>query len=151
RNVWPADQAARSHARSASSEMHSGFTALRGACPMNLTKLFAAKDRGDGVADDIERLISLWREAWALFGTGGRYLYGAFSGADAMFAPVCSRLRTYAFDLPDDIAAYVDAIHEHPAFLRWRDAAIAEPWALPHYEEGETPTAVLYDPTGAKA
>lgn len=149
--IWPREQTARSHARAASAEMHSGFTALRGACPLNLTKLFAPQHRGDGVAADVERIVVLWRDARRRFGADGAFLYSDFCGADAMFAPVASRLRTYGFDLPDDARAYVDAIHGHAAFLRWRNAAFREPWALPHYEEGETAITVLYEPSGEEA
>ena len=142
-SIWPADRAARAHARSAASEMHAGFTGLRSACPMNLTKRFECKDRGEDVESDVERLITLWREARERFGASGPFLYGAFSAADAMYAPVVTRLDTYSFDMPTDIREYMEAVLAHPAFLSWRDDAFGEEWRLPHYEEGEIVREVL--------
>ena len=144
--IWPENQAARSHARAASSEMHAGFAGLRSACPMNLTRLFEPKDRSEDVVADVARLVALWREARERFGDGGPFLYGAFTAADAMYAPVVSRLNTYSFAVADDIRVYMDAVLNHPAFVSWRDDAFCEPWRLGHYEEGETVRDVLYDP-----
>ena len=146
RDVWPRDPAARAHARSAASEMHAGFTALRSACPMNLTAMFEPRDRGEGVAADVVWLIELWREARSRFGGGDDFLYGAFGAADAMYAPVVSRLHTYAVTVPDDVRAYMDAVLGHPAFRSWRDDAFEEPWRLRHYEDGETVTRWLHEP-----
>ncbi|MFO7297874.1 MAG: glutathione S-transferase family protein [Pseudomonadota bacterium] len=144
--IWPKNQKARAHARAAASEMHAGLQALRNACPMNLGKRFAKKDRGAAVAADVARVTSLWREARQSFGSGGPFLYGEFSAADAMFAPVVTRLDTYQVDVEPDTRAYMDAILSHPAFVAWREAALQEPWSLPHYEEGETPVEVFHRP-----
>ena len=141
--IWPADPAARAHARSAASEMHAGFTALRSSCPMNLTKRFAPRDRGEAVAADIARLETLWAEARTRFGDGGPFLYGAFSAADAMYAPVVTRLDTYRLDVKPETRAYMDAVLSHPAFRAWMADAAREPWRLPHYEEGETPDEIV--------
>jgi glutathione S-transferase len=122
---WPRDQATRAIARSVAAEMHSGFTALRGECPMNVGRtmtqplpLTAAGDR------DVARVQALWRAARAAHGAGGPFLFGAFSIADAFFAPVATRLRTYALRVDADTQAYVDAIYALPAMQRWlADAA----------------------------
>mgnify|MGYP001800598607 CR=1 FL=1 len=144
--IWPKDKAARSHARSAASEMHASFMALRSSCPMNLTKRFKPKDRGEGVTEDIARLNDLWSEARERFGSEGPFLYGAFSAADAMFAPVVTRLDTYQLDVTPLMRSYMDAVLAYPAFLAWKEDAFQEPWDLSHYEEGETPDEVFYVP-----
>jgi len=144
--IWPADRAARAHARCAASEMHAGFTGLRSTCPMNLTKRFAPKDRGEECAADVARLEQLWSEARTRFGSGGAFLYGAFSAADAMFAPVVSRLDTYQIAVNADTRRYMDAVLNHPAFLAWKESALQEPWTLPHYEEGETAVETFHHP-----
>ena len=146
KGIWPKDPKARAHARAAASEMHAGFQALRSACPMNLGKRFAKKDRGAAAAADVARVTSLWKEARKSFGSAGPFLYGEFSAADAMFAPVVTRLDTYQVEVEPDTRAYIDAVLSHPAFVTWREAALQEPWLLPHYEEGETPVEVYHRP-----
>ncbi len=145
--VWPRDTKARAHARAAANEMHAGFQPLRQKCPMNLRARFAYKDRGPEVAEALARVEQLWREARDRFGkkSGEPYLYGAFSAADAMFAPVVIRIDAYQLKVSADTEAYIDAIKRHPAFLEWRDAALQEPsaWTTMHYEEGETPVEVF--------
>lgn len=148
--IWPADLAARAHARSAASEMHAGFMGIRSSCPMNLTKRFEPKDRGEAVEADIARLETLWGEARSRFGADGPFLYGAFCAADAMYAPVVTRLDTYQIPVSEKTRAYMDAVLHHPAFLAWKADAFQEPWALPHYEEGETVAEVLYTPDEAR-
>ena len=113
---------------------------------MNLAKRFAKKDRGPEVAANVARLQALWREARTAFGSGGPFLYGGFSAADAMFAPVVTRLDTYQVDVEADTRAYMDAVLSHPAFIAWREAALEEPWHLPHYEEGETAVEIFHRP-----
>lgn len=144
--VWPLDREARAHARSISAEMHSGFAALRQACPMNLGKRFAPRDRGERVARDAERIEAVWREARARFGRGGPFLFGAFSAADAMYAPVATRLDTYGFDVSPESRAYMDAVLSLPAFGEWRDAALLESWILAHDEVDEPALADLRRP-----
>ncbi|MGX1742841.1 glutathione S-transferase family protein [Bosea sp. NPDC055353] len=136
-DIWPRDKAARAHARAISSEMHAGFTALRGACPMNLGKRFAARGRGPGVARDVERLTGLWRQARERFGAGGPFLYGAFSAADAMFAPVVTRLDTYGIAVDPVSQDYMQAILALPAYREWLAAALAEPWIVAQDEVDE--------------
>ncbi len=157
KGIWPADAKARAHARSASHEMHAGFQPLRQKCPMNLRARFAFRDRGPEFVESVARVEALWREARGRFGStlfsrsgaspdaSAPYLYGAFSAADAMFAPVVTRLDTYNVPVAADTRAYMDAILNHPAFVAWRTDALAEPpaWDVPHYEEGETVVEVF--------
>jgi glutathione S-transferase len=138
KGVWPADAKARAHARAVANEMHAGFQALRNACPMNLGKRFAPRDLGSDVADNVRRLESLWAEARRRFGAGGAFLYGNLGAADAMYAPVVTRLDTYQIPVSPGTRHYMDAVLAHPAFVQWREAALAEPWTIDHYEEGWT-------------
>jgi glutathione S-transferase len=128
--VWPADRKARAMARSIAAEMHSGFSALRSACPMNLGKKFAHKDRGEAVARDVARFSEIVRQAREHFRAGGPFLFGAFSAADAMYAPLVTRLDTYSIALDATTRAYADAIPILPAFQEWRSAAMEEEWIV---------------------
>ena len=141
RGIWPAAPAARAHARSISAEMHSGFQPLRQACPMNLGKIFAAKEFPEPVRQDVERIEAIWREARSKFGyeTGKPFLYGEFSAADAMYAPVVTRFATYQLPVAADTRAYMDAVLSHDAFRQWYRAARNESWSLPKYEVGHSP------------
>lgn len=127
--LWPHDRAARARARSVCAEMHSGFTALRSACPMNIearlgtTGALIWRDNA-AVRVDVERLVTLWRGC--LQSSGGPLLFGNFSVADAYFAPVCMRLRTYALPLPEDVSAYVDRVCKLPGVKAWTAGARAE-------------------------
>ncbi len=127
--LWPHELTERARARSVCAEMHSGFTALRGACPMNIeARLPEAgaliwRDNA-GVRADLTRLVTLWREC--LQKSAGPLLFGNFSVADAYFAPICTRLLTYALPLPDDVAAYVNTVCKLPAVKAWIDAACLE-------------------------
>jgi glutathione S-transferase len=127
--LWPHDQVDRARARSICAEMHSGFTALRSACPMNIeahlpdTGALIWRDNA-GVRADVARLVALWRDC--LQKNGGALLFGNFSVADAYFAPLCTRLITYALPLPDDIAAYVHRVCALPGVQAWMDQARAE-------------------------
>jgi glutathione S-transferase len=142
--VWPRDRKARAHARSVAAEMHAGFQSIRAACPMNLGKSYAPRDRGEGVARDVARVTAIFREARERFGqlASGPYLYGAFSAADAMYAPMVTRLDTYGIELDPVSAAYAKAILSHPAFRAWREAALLETDILDHDEVDEPPVAV---------
>ena len=127
--LWPQDMALRARARSLCAEMHSGFTGLRSACPMNIEAELAQtgaliwRDNA-AVRADVARLITMWREC--LTTHGGPMLFGNFSIADAYFAPVCTRLVTYALPLPDDIAAYVQRVMALPGVTAWVKEARAE-------------------------
>ena len=125
--LWPEDFAARAHARAISAEMHSGFSALRQHCPMNLKR---KKKRAltPEVEADVRRITGMWRDARARFGAGGEFLFGAFSAADCMYAPVATRFVSYEIDVDPVSAAYVQAIFRLPAFQDWQKAALAESW-----------------------
>lgn len=126
--IWPADRKQRAQARAAAAEMHSGFTALRSHAPMNLRGSHPGKVSVDSVARDLHRLETLWGEL--LRASGGPFLFGSFSAADAMFAPVATRIRTYALPVSDGAAAYVEAIYALPAFQEWLALALREPWIV---------------------
>lgn len=128
--LWPADPAARAHARSISAEMHAGFQALRSHMPMNLRKSLPGKGRGRDVAEDIERIAAIWRDCRARYGAGGPFLFGRFGAADVMYTPVAARFRTYAVELDDACQAYVGAVLARPDFLEWHAAALEEPWVI---------------------
>jgi glutathione S-transferase len=132
--LWPADDGARPFARSVSAEMHAGFRALRASMPMNLRKSLPGKGRGPGVADDIERVRQIWRECRGRFGRDGPFLFGHLTGADAMYAPVATRFRTYAVELDPTCQAYADAVLALPAYREWHAAAVHEPWIIPEDE-----------------
>ncbi|MCP5367323.1 MAG: glutathione S-transferase family protein [Hyphomicrobiales bacterium] len=129
--LWPADRTARAVARSIACEMHAGFGALRNHMPVNLRRTdLKGKGRGPGVEADVARVCEIWRDCRARFGAGGDFLFGPFCAADAMFAPVVTRLDTYGVDLDDTCAAYSRAVLTLPAFQEWRDAALKETWVV---------------------
>lgn len=118
--IWPADPHARATARVLAAEMHAGFTALRGHCPMNLRVSYERSDVPDDVLADLKRLESLWSWARATTGARGPWLCGAYSAADAFFAPVASRIATYNLPVGAEAQIYVGAHLAHPSFRRWR-------------------------------
>ena len=129
RQLWPADPAARACARSICAEMHAGFTALRGACPMNIEADLAAtgaliwRDK-PAVRADLARICSMWRELLQQY--GGPLLFGHFTIADAYFAPICMRINSYALPVAPDIRAYIDHVCALPGVRAWIDEARAE-------------------------
>jgi glutathione S-transferase len=141
--LWPADPAARAMARYMVAEMHAGFRDLRGECPMNLGRSFSDREVSAAVMADLDRLQQIWSRASARFGTGGPWLFGAYSGADAFFAPVAARIATYALPVGAEAAAYVAAHLADPAFRRWRAMGLAEgfeqPSYIPYYGRTERP------------
>ncbi len=128
--LWPADPDARALARSIAAEMHSGFAALRQHMPMNLRKHLPGKGRGPAVEADIARIGQIWQDCRQRFGAGGRFLFGGPSAADAMYAPVATRFRTYGVALDPVAQDYVEAVLAWPPFLEWQAAALEEPWIL---------------------
>lgn len=135
--LWPKDPAARAHARAISAEMHGGFVPLRRALPMNLRRKLPQPDIDDAVRADINRIQAIWREAHRRFGGTmgtGPFLFGGFSGADAMFAPVAARFDTYGMPLEDSAAAYVAATLAQPLMVEWIAAANQEPWIIAEFE-----------------
>ena len=129
RLLWPADPVARALARSVSAEMHAGFAALRNHCPMNIRSSFPNRGVTPEVQADINRIGTIWRDCRKRFGetSVGPFLFGGFTIADAMFAPVVSRFRTYKIDLDETCQAYADAVWSLPSFLEWQAAAGNEP------------------------
>lgn len=128
--LWPASPAARAVARAVSAEMHAGFVALRTHLSMDMRSRYPGRGRTAEVAEDIGRIITLWTECRARFGSGGDYLFGSFGIADAMYAPVVSRFVTYGVELDGVAAAYRDAVWAWPALQEWVTAAHAEPWVI---------------------
>jgi glutathione S-transferase len=124
--LWPEDRAARAHARSISAEMHSGFMALRNECGMNLHRPVSAIALSDEARHNIVRIQQIWTECRAQYGTRGPFLFGAFGGADAMFAPVVHRFRTYAIAVSPVAQAYMDTMMSLPAFAQWTRDGLAE-------------------------
>ncbi|MCT8972665.1 glutathione S-transferase family protein [Microbaculum marinisediminis] len=137
KRLWPERPAARALARSIACEMHSGFTAIRSACPMNLRKRFAYRDRGADVTRDAVRIQQVWADCRRRYRDEGPFLFGAFGAVDAMFAPVVTRFETYAIPVDDEVGAYMNAVLSLPAFLEWKDAGVQESWVLDHDEVDE--------------
>ncbi|MBV8839107.1 MAG: glutathione S-transferase family protein [Alphaproteobacteria bacterium] len=133
--LWPADAAARAHARAISTEMHAGFVPLRSECGMNMWRPVAKKELSADARANIARIQAMWTDARDRFGAGGPFLFGRFSAADAMFAPVVSRFETYAIDVAAPVRAYMQAMIALPAWQEWRRAALSETWVIPRFEE----------------
>ena len=133
--LWPADRAARAHARAIASEMHAGFRGLRMSMPMNIGRTFPGLGRTPEALADIARIEAIWAEA--LSAHGGPFLFGAsFGAADVMYAPVVTRFLTWQPDLSATSRAYVAAVRAHPLMERWHAEAAAEPaaWLIDRYE-----------------
>ena len=126
-HLWPRGEYARAVARSVCAEMHSGFVALRTHLPMDLAHDQALADTPADALADIERIVALWSQCRTRFGADGAFLFGYASIADAFFAPVAVRLRSYRVELPPLAADYVATIYQWPAFQRWLQAALEEP------------------------
>ena len=134
-SLWPADPAAKAMARSISAEMHSSFPALRGQFPMNIRSNFPGREITPEAQSDINRVMAIWRTCRNRFGEhNGDFLFGPFTIADAMYAPVVTRFRTYKFDLEREADAYCDAIMSLPAMQEWVSAARNEPMVIDQYE-----------------
>lgn len=132
-NLWPADPAARAHARTISAEMHAGFTALRSNMPMYLRRHLPGRGRTPEVEKDIARITAIWRDCRKRFGSVGPFLFGAFSNADAMYTPVVTRFETYEVTLDGVCRAYADALLALPAMRSWSAEAAVEPWTIAEY------------------
>ena len=133
--LWPADAKARALARAVSNEMHAGFQSLRSELPMNVRACHQGRARSPATEADIQRILSIWRETRERFGRNGPFLFGEFSIADAMYAPVAFRFATYGVPLSGPEAAYSKALLATPELIEWADAARAEPWSMPKYDE----------------
>ena len=123
--LWPADRARRAHARAICAEMHSGFTALRSNMPMDVCTSKPGQGHTPEALADARRVMDIWRDA--LGASGGPFLFGRFTIADAMFAPVTTRFTTYGVDLDPACRAYVDAVAALPALQAWKRDAATEP------------------------
>jgi glutathione S-transferase len=130
RGLWPEDAGARALARCVSAEMHAGFAALRQRMPLDVRARVRLDALEDGVRQDIRRIEQIWSTCRAEFGAGGDYLFGAWCTADAMFAPVVSRFRTYGVALGAEAQSYADAVWRWPAMASLVAEAGAEPWKL---------------------
>jgi len=124
--LWPTDIAARAQARSACAQMHSGFFAMRNHMPFNLSHDAPLNPVPPEVKVVIERMLALWAECRAVATEPGPYLFGRVSLADAFFAPIAVRLRTYQVKLPADDEAYVETVYQWPAFKAWQKAGLEE-------------------------
>lgn len=125
-NLWPTDVAARAQARSACAQMHSGFFALRGNMPFDLSRDEALETMPLDVQVDIDRIVALWSECKLAAKAPGPFLFGEPSLADAFFAPIAVRLRTYRVEVPAAAAAYIETIYQWPALQAWQKAGLAE-------------------------
>ncbi len=129
--LWPEDRAVRAHARSVSAEMHAGFAALRHALPMNVRVRGARIPLTSEVQVDLARIAAIWEKCRSRYGAGGNMLYGHFTIADAMFAPVVTRFITYGVTLEGRANDYLNAAWALPALQEWVKAATKEPERMP--------------------
>ena len=130
KNLWPADARARRIARSICAEMHAGFRNLRSAMPVNLRASLPGKGMSAAVQGDIDRIVEIWQSCRARFGSGGELLFGQFTIADAYYAPVATRFRTYAVALPQAAQRYNEALLDLPAVREWTAQARREPQVI---------------------
>ena len=129
--LWPSSPSDRAIARAISAEMHSGFPALRSQMPMNIRRSLPGRGRSPESEADIARVVQIWTDCRQRFGLGGPYLFGSFTAADAMYAPVCFRFQTYGVEPQGQAGAYLAAMLAHPAMQEWQAAARAETEIVP--------------------
>jgi glutathione S-transferase len=134
KKLWPDDVAARAHARSVCAEMHSGFMALRKECGMNLHRPVGAVTLSADAKANVARVQEIWRECRARYGAKGPFLFGGFGAADAMYAPVVHRFRTYAIDVAPEARAYMETMMALPAFQEWTRDGLAETLVIERFE-----------------
>ena len=137
KNLWPADSAVRAHARAICAEMHSGFHVLRACMPMNCRAMGRKVRLPDELGDDIDRIIQIWGECHRKYGDQGGWLFGDFTIADAMFAPVVLRFRTYGINLPESAGFYPHRLLESEAMQEWLLAAESEIEVIEREEVGQ--------------
>ena len=137
KGLWPGDPAARAHARSISAEMHSGFAALREAMPMNCRAMGRKVTLSDEVAADIDRIFAIWTDCHHRYGDDGNWLFGDFSIADAMFAPVVLRFRTYGINLSASASVYPARLLESEAMQDWLLESESETEVISREETGQ--------------
>jgi glutathione S-transferase len=134
-HLWPSESKARAHARAISTEMHAGFVPLRTECGMNMWRPPAKKDLSPDAQANVARIQAIWTETRAKYGAGGPFLFGKFTAADAMYAPVVSRFETYAIDVAAPVVDYMQAMIALPAWQEWRRAGLNETWVIPKFED----------------
>jgi len=139
KQLWPADAKARAQARALASEIHAGFSALRGECPMNMRRPVRARALGAAARANVARIEEIWSGCRARH--GGPFLFGSFGAADAMYAPVVARLNTYGVTVGSETRAYMDAMMALPPWGEWRAGALAESWIVPE-DEADWPTVL---------
>ncbi len=137
--LWPEDRSARAHARAIANEMHADFVPLRRQCPMNMWRPVKKRTLDADAEANVHRIDAMWTDCRARY--GGPFLFGAFTAADAMYAPVVSRFHTYAVDVGAASRAYMEAIMALPAWQEWHAAAVNEAWVLPE-DEVDWPTVL---------
>jgi glutathione S-transferase len=130
KNLWPKSKAARAMARSMCAEFHSGFRAFRSACPMNIRRPAKTIAISDAALKDVARIEKIWGAARKAHGKGGPFLFGKFTNADAMYAPVASRFETFDIKVARDTKAYIAVLLGTKAFLAWQTGALKEPWIV---------------------
>lgn len=133
--LWPDDAAARAHARSVCAEMHSGFVPLRSECGMNLHRPIRPVTLSADAKANVARIEEIWRECRARHSANGPFLFGRFGAADAMYAPVVHRFRTYAIDVAPDTKAYMETMMALPAFEEWTREGLAETLVIAKFED----------------
>jgi glutathione S-transferase len=133
--IWPRPKPARALARSLAAEMHAGFSALRNQCPTQFLRPVRRSALTPEVEADVARIESAWRDARQRFGAGGPFLFGAFSAADAMFAPVVNRFHVYDIPVGPEARAYMAAMQALPAWKAWIAGAEGEPWRIAEYDQ----------------
>jgi len=139
-SAWPESRNARAFARSISFEIHSGFDDLRRELPLNCRAMNRRVSPGPMAGQDIERVVSIWNEGRTRFGQQGPWLCGKFSIADAMYAPVALRFRTYGVDLPRTASEWVEEITSHSSIVKWMEASSNEHEVIESEEIGEQAT-----------
>ena len=132
--IWPRDGAARAHARAIASEMHAGFVPLRRQCPMNMRHPVKRLELSAEIAANVARIDAMWSDCRARYSSDGPFLFGRFSAADAMYAPVVSRFYTYQIDVGAASTDYMQRMMAVPAWQEWHAAAIKEEWMLQEFE-----------------
>lgn len=137
KQLWPADPDDRAFARSISAEMHSGFSHLRECMPMNCRAMGRKVNIPDELGEDIDRVIEIWAECHRKYGDRGGWLIGSFSIADAMFAPVVLRMRTYGINLPESAGFYPHRLLESESMQEWLAAAECEIEVIDSEEKGQ--------------
>jgi len=147
-DLWPRDAAARAHARTIASEMHAGFVPLRRQCPMNMWRPVKKLELSPETAANVARIDAMWSDCRARFGHGGPFLFGGFTAADAMYAPVVSRFHTYGVEVGAVSGAYMRAVMALPAWQEWYAAAVNEEWVLEE-DEVDWPTVLRESRAGS--